>query len=233
MQRSAEILGSSIVVVGAFNPAIFSVDWLEKQNLLGKQDAEGARHADNYLVTKEVATVETEWFVLQVLKDRLTINSKASLHPGIVDLVVGVLCLLAHTPVNAVGLNFSAHYRMESVDDYHRVGDLAAPKEVWHQFFPSDSHAIGLMNLTLRINRGSRDEMRTGGDCINLTLQPSARIHAGVAFSYNDHHEVGEQENGKFSKAEFAASIVEQEWKPSYENALRLFSETLDRLLAK
>ena len=39
MTRTADIFGSSVVAVGAFNPAIFSPDWLERNKLIGQDDA--------------------------------------------------------------------------------------------------------------------------------------------------------------------------------------------------
>jgi hypothetical protein len=37
---TAEILASTIVAVGDFNPAIFTADWLEANGLIGSDDAD-------------------------------------------------------------------------------------------------------------------------------------------------------------------------------------------------
>ena len=43
MAYNAEILASAIVAIGDFNPAIFTPDWLERNGLIGKDDADAAR----------------------------------------------------------------------------------------------------------------------------------------------------------------------------------------------
>jgi hypothetical protein len=58
VKHTAEILTSSIIVIGAFNPAIFSPDWLERNRLIGKGDADEVReggHGKTLIVSHEVA----------------------------------------------------------------------------------------------------------------------------------------------------------------------------------
>jgi hypothetical protein len=45
-----ESFGSSIVVLGSFNPVIFSPDWLEFHKLIGKDDAASARKSDAFIL---------------------------------------------------------------------------------------------------------------------------------------------------------------------------------------
>lgn len=73
MAHKPETFSSSIVAIGDFNPAIFSPDWLERNDLIGEGDAETAREG-NYgrqmLVSHQVSTFETAWFALQVLENQ-------------------------------------------------------------------------------------------------------------------------------------------------------------------
>jgi hypothetical protein len=119
--HTAEILTSSIVAVGDFNPAIFSPDWLERNDLIGEGDAdtarEGGRTRSMMLVSHQATTFETEWFALQVLESQFSLTSKDVLSPAFKDLAVGIFQLVPHTPVTAVGLNFLGHFKLASEHD--------------------------------------------------------------------------------------------------------------------
>ena len=125
---TAEIFGSSIVLVGQFNPAIFTADWLERNSLIGSEDAEYARASTNVLVSHAVAVCETEWFALQVLENQFSLTSKGALSHAFRDLAEGIATLVPHTPVTALGLNFMGHYKMSTEAGYHMVGDVLVPK---------------------------------------------------------------------------------------------------------
>ena len=231
MAYTAEILTSAIVVVGRFNPAIFSPDWLERNGLIGKDDADAARDGgqdQSLLVSHQVTGFETEWFVLQVLENRFSLTSKGALSPAFKDLAVGTLQLVPHTPVTAVGLNFLGDFKMASEDDYHRVGDVLAPKDVWKALYP-DEYA-GLASLTVRIQRGSR-QLVEAKDEKRIAVQPSARIKFGVLISYNDHHDVTIDNDDGLRPAERSADIIDKQWDASWQDALRVFDGILSKTL--
>ena len=75
MAHGPEILSSAVVVVGNFNPAIFSLDWLERNGLIGEADATMAREGITgkpLIISKQVSILETEWFSLQVFDNQFT-----------------------------------------------------------------------------------------------------------------------------------------------------------------
>src|SRR5258706_3559913 len=94
MQRTPEGFGSAIVAVGAFNPAIFSPDWLEKNNLLGSEDASVARENASIAITSQFTRFEVEWATVQVLQNQFSVTSKGPLTPAILDLAKGALSIL-------------------------------------------------------------------------------------------------------------------------------------------
>ena len=137
----SEIFESSIVVGGNFNPAIFSPYWMEKNNLIGSDVAKNALESPSLIITNQALRFETEWFVLQVLPQQFSLTSKGAIAPMMRDLAEQVFLLLPHTPVTAVGLNFQGHYKINTIEDYHKIGDTLAPKKIWDQihFFPEQS----------------------------------------------------------------------------------------------
>lgn len=227
MTHTAEILSSSIVAVGDFNPAIFSPDWLERNNLIGKGDAEAARDArqGSLLISHEVTAFETDWFALQVLETRLSLTSKGALSHAFKDLAVGIFQLVPHTPVTAVGLNFLAHYNLASEAEYHMVGDVLAPKDIWKTLFPGESP--GLADLTIRIQPCIRGELLKTKDEKRITLRPSDKFKFGVYLSYNDHHDVIAPNEDNLRPAERVLSIIEKRWESSWKDSIRAFDGLL------
>ena len=120
MTFTAEVLVSSIVVIGDFNPAIFTPDWREKNELIGEGDATVAREGRanrKPLISHQVTNFDTDWFALQVLDNKLTLNSRGVLTPMLKDLTVGIFQLLSHTPVIAIGMNFIGQFKLKSADE--------------------------------------------------------------------------------------------------------------------
>ena len=234
MAHTPEILTSSIVVVGDFNPAIFSPDWLERNGLIGKGDADTVRDGSqgkSLLVSHQVVTFETKWFALQVLENQFSLTSKDALSPAFKDLAVGIFQLVPHTPVTAVGLNFLGHFKLATEDEYHRVGDVLAPKDIWKGLYPDDGP--GLADLTIRIQRWTRGEALKTKDEKRISVQPSSKIKFGVFLSYNDHYDVSTTVEDNLRSAERVATIIDNKWESSWEDAVRVFDGVLSKTLGK
>lgn len=234
MAYTAEILASHIVVVGDFNPAIFSPDWLERNNLIGEGDAAAAREGSQgrpLLISHQVSTFESHSFALQVLENQLSLTSKGALSPAFKDLAAGIFQLVSHTPVNAVGLNFTGHFRLSSQDEYHRFGDVLAPKDIWTTLYGGES--AGLEQLTIRFQRGSRDNPADTKDEKRITVQPSRSLKYGVSLSLNDHHDLTRGGEDNLTPAERVAIIVDTQWEPAWQDAVRVFDKVLSAALTK
>lgn len=235
MAYTPELFSSAIIAVGDFNPAIFSPDWLERNGLIGKDDAETVRDGSQgqpLLVSHQVATFETKWFALQVLENQFSLTSKDALSPAFKDLAVGIFQLVPHTPVGAVGLNCFGHYKLASEDEYHRVGDVLAPKAIWKFLYPGESP--GLADLTIRIQCAPRGEPLKTKDEKRISVQPSSKIKFGVFLSYNDHHDLSTSDDDDVRPAaERVADVIENQWESSWQDAVRVFDGVLSRTLAK
>jgi hypothetical protein len=156
--RAPDSFSSAIVAVGAFNPAILTPDWLEKNQLIGSDDAENARNFEGLIISQQVTVFETDWFALQVLDNQFSLTSKGALSPTLRDLASGIFALVPHTPVTALGLNFLGDYKMPSLDQYHKVGDILAPKDIWSKIYPPEENSVGLMSLSVKIQNGKRED---------------------------------------------------------------------------
>lgn len=236
MSPTLEKFGANIVVVGNFNPRIFTVDWLERNELIGPDDAETARQEKEMLVTSQVSRIETEWFLLQVLEQRLSIESRGVVTPKIQDLAIGIFSVLVHLPVGAIGINFDAHYGIGSVDGLHKIGDALAPKGPWHKAYPAETHAAGLERLTIRIDPFPRGgEAPQFRDYKQYELQPSKHVSNGVYVTYNNHFDIEFREDASDNKgtsAAISAKILEECWQASWDESTKTFLSVLEQALA-
>lgn len=233
MVEKAEMFASSIVCLGAFNSPIFSPDWLERQRLIGEQDAEVARKAPSYVVSGQVTQYETSWFAIQVLENQFSLTSKGALTGAFKDLFVSILHLLPQTPITAIGINFMGHFKMAKLDDLHQIGDALTPKAIWRELFPSEDSPPGLASLTIQVRKLDRKEITAKGrDWLNITIQPSAIIAGGVYMAYNDHHDIPLNDDSSLTAAERAAQIVEERWETSNDDALKVFNGILSKTLS-
>lgn len=234
MAHTAEIFTSLIVAVGDFNPAIFSPDWLERNGLIGEDDADIAREGSqgkSLIVSRQVSNFETKWFALQVLENQFSLTSKDALSPAFKDLAVGIFQLVPHTPLTAVGLNFVGHFKLATEDDYHRLGDMLAPKDIWEGLYPDQAH--GLADLTIQIRSGDRSKPQKTKDEKRVSVQPSTRIKFGIFLSYNDHKDVSAGEEDDLTPAERGSAIIDKEWESSWQDARRVFDGLLSVVRSK
>jgi hypothetical protein len=131
MPLKAEISGSSIVLIGSFNPAIFHPQWFARQGLISDSEADNATIK---ISVPQVSHFETEGFIMQVVPERFSVTSQPNANPAALqDLVSGAFYILEHTPVTGIGLNRHLHIAMESEDDWNRLGDRLAPKDGWNR----------------------------------------------------------------------------------------------------
>lgn len=231
--HTAEILTSSIVAVGGFNPAIFSPDWLERNKLIGEDDAAAARegsHAKALLVSHQVSAFESDWFALQVLENQFSLTSKGALSPAFKDLAAGIFQLVSHTPVAAVGLNFTGHFKLASFDEYHKVGDVLAPKDIWNSLYADES--AGMEQVTILFKRGTREKPEHTKDEKRITVQPSRSLKYGVTVSINDHHDVTTASEENLTPAERVALIISSQWEPALNDAVSVFDKVISMALA-
>lgn len=226
---SIEMLTSAIVVVGDFNPSIYSPDWLEGSQLIGAADADGARQHENLVLTKQVSKVESEWFILDVLQDRFSLTSKGPVAPTLRDLAVGIFSLLPHTPVRAIGLNFMAHYKLSKDDDWHRLGDTLVPKTVWRELYKDEKLNIGMADVTVLVQEGKREEGPTSGALKRLSVQPSAKVKNGVYFALNDHHPIDIKKGDSSMPGEVVVSVINDHWQRTWDEALAVFAGVIER----
>ncbi len=129
MPPQLELQGATIVLLGSFNPAIFHPAWFAANDLLRQKEADNANIEVTHI---EVAAFSTEWLQINCTRERFQATTiQQAFSESLRDLVLGILTLLSHTPVKAMGLNTEFHFRVPSERYWHDVGDRLAPKPDW------------------------------------------------------------------------------------------------------
>ncbi|MEW6376033.1 MAG: hypothetical protein AB1502_09645 [Thermodesulfobacteriota bacterium] len=175
-----EIDGSSIVLLGAFNLAIFHPLWFKINQLIRPEEADAAKLEVTH---PAVSIFSLEWFKLQVEMERFVVETtdKANFGP-ISDLVLGTFSILDHTPVRALGINRMMHFKMESIEEWHAFGHMLAPKDVWHGIMDRP----GLRSLTMD------DPRDDPAGYIRVRIEPLNRVDPGIFIEVNNHYEIKE-----------------------------------------
>jgi hypothetical protein len=181
MNEEPDIAAVDAVLIGKFNPGLFSASWFARHHQIREEEAQSAE-ARTEKVRNEVFHMRAAAFELLVLPERFSINAAWADAALIRDLVVGTFRILEHTPVTAFGINANAHYRAASLEEWHKVGDCLAPKQLWNQVFPDQQ--VGMSRVQMKIERGDTPNRHR-----NITVQPSAQINPGIFLAWNDHHE--------------------------------------------
>jgi hypothetical protein len=169
-----EIDEAAIVMIGSFNPAIFQPHWLGSLELIRPEEAETAKIR---IIQQDLADFTTDWFQLQVLQNRFLLRSSDPTHYApLRDLAAAIFTLLPHTPIKALGLNRMLHFKMPSIEAWHGIGHVLAPKDPWNEIFESPG-------LRAMIMQGGREELP--GGILNVKIEPSAQVQPGLYVEVN------------------------------------------------
>jgi len=208
----------SIVLRGAFNPAIFQPGWLAERGLLRPQEAENAQIQ---VIHPEVTAFTAGWLNLQVTRDQyIAISGDANAHELLRDFVSGTFRLFEHTPVWAAGFNHAFHYSM-SWELNVRLGDVIVPTAPW-------SFLKNPLYNTLQVV-AERDDGREGA--VNVTLAPSQEVEGAQVIVVNDHFQLAAQE--KPVSAVLVLDLITAAWDASHDRADGIATGLLANLDAK
>ena len=193
MRIEPEIGGADVIVLGAFNPALFTPAWFVLHGLLPERAADGA---EVELIHPQVTKFTFDWLHLQVRAEYFSAETSQAPHVRVRDLVVRVFReRLPHPPLKGFGINRYVHFPVRSPAERDRIIRTLAPVEPWGRWGlalgPDGDHG-GMTSLTM----SQLDPPgRTAGDRINVTMEPSTRIEdprLGVYVCVNDHYSIDE-----------------------------------------
>lgn len=215
MKKKPEIQYIDIVLLGDFNPVIFSPAWFAAHGLIGETEAETA---EVQLIHSDVAVFSLPWCRIQVTRERFSaLTEQEAYFPILYDLIVGTFQLLSHTPVRALGINRGMHIKFDSDEQWHDFGHFLAPKEPWKNIFDES----GMLRLEVTPQYPPKDSLN---GLLRIKTEPSNRIIPGVVFNINSHFEI--QDN----KAK-GCNIIIEKLKEKWDKINRQAEKAVETLL--
>ena len=216
MRFDPEISGVTVVLVGDFNPAIFTPAWFALHQLLPESVA---TNAELKVAHRQVTSFDADWLNLEVRTERFIANTSLAPYVRLHDLVVRVFKdHLYHTPIRAFGINRIIHFQVPNLAARDQIGIKLAPVDPWGswgQALGLKSEHGGMTSLTMS---QFDPEGRPSGGQVNVTVEPSSRIgesRFGVYVAVNDHYAIESAESG------------------TVERTMRLFDENFDKSIQR
>ena len=217
MRVEPELSGVSVVLLGDFNPAIFTPAWFALHGLLPENVADSA---DLRVAHQQVTEFAADWLLLQVTIDRFFVETLQAPHIRLRDLVARIFKEhLNHTPLRAFGINRNVHFQVKSLAERDRIGRTLAPVEpwgAWGQDLGLNGEHGGMTSLTM--SQGNPEGRPTGGQ-INVTVEPSYQIsnwRTGVHVRVNDHYAI---DNANLGTVEHLMELFEDNFDTSLERS--------------
>ncbi len=202
-----------VVMVGDFNPAIVQPSWLLYYGLLKEQEAESAK-VDVICADATVFEIG-DWLKIEVLRDRFVLHSSnEGCYESLRDVLVGVLNLLSHTPLKAIGINKTHTYAYDNNKDINFINktliNFSSLKEINEQ-------------LSFQFNRND-----TYDGYIQITCQPQNDTKE-IFLSINDHYQLDKTPNA-LPGSILAIDILSNKWYDSL-NTCNTYIEKLYKLM--
>jgi hypothetical protein len=209
----------STVLLGRFNPLIFSPEWLETNKIIGPEEAASAREGGIEVMAPNITSINLGTMKLVVEEQRFMLIVGDEPLVRAKDFPVNCFNLLRHTPVHAVGLNYNSTLIGSDLEAWHRFGDELAPKGPWGDFLtgPDDKRLGGLRGLTLEQQAGPDERQAYTRLSIDVgeSLPP---MHATL--NVNDHFKLGDIDSPQ-SGAE-ACKLIDEVWDNAMERSKAL-----------
>jgi hypothetical protein len=211
---NCEIDGTSVVLVGSFNPAIFHPSWFSEHDIIRKGLDE---KATLQVASPEVTSFTLDWLNLQVTRDRFqAIVTDAQYAEPLRDFVVSTFTFLEHTPIHQMGINRDQHF-LSDKEHMDKLGDLLAPKTLWQKVLDDPL----LQSLTILAKRAG-----SNAKYFRVTVQSSLRLlpRPGVYIGTNEHFEMEARGAGPFLE------VLVRSWRGNMDHAKKVAEHLMTQI---
>jgi len=132
MRIEPEFGAASVVMVGHFNPSIFSPAWFQKVGLASEKEADEAKIS---MIHPEFAMFKLGTKEIQARLDRFSAQTSEAPWISLADFVASTFGeFLPHTPISILGINRFVHFRVGSEIVRNRIGRILAPTKPWGEW---------------------------------------------------------------------------------------------------
>src|SRR4051812_16063321 len=129
MRIEPETGSVAIVLLGRFNPAIFSPLWFSRSGITTERETD---QAEISIIHPDVSIFRIGTKNLHVDRERFQIETTEAPWVIILDFVLRTFReALPHTPVFQLGINRLVHFSVGSEEIRNRIGGVLAPTAPW------------------------------------------------------------------------------------------------------
>lgn len=205
-------------LLGSFNPRIFERLWFAQNGLVPAEEAE---QAEMQMIDRDFCRLHFGWAELVVVENRLQLRTtpETVADAQVRDLLVGMLKLLPHTPIERGSIHHRADIAIATEEEWHAVGDALAPKELWDGILEQP----GMFDFAML---GKRPDDLEGA--VKVRIQPSQSVEPGVFINVNDEFLISEADGGVTE----AAEVIETLWPAAERRASEIREQLLTRLVS-
>jgi len=216
------IHSAAVVMLGNFNPAIFSPAWFALNDLIPDFDPDTAAVR---IITGEYTQISAANVHVIAQQDRFQVETFDDPFVTILDLIIGIFGVkLPHTPIHQFGINYQLHFALESAEQRVRFGRLLAPIAPWgawgrniEEESTEIEHTGGVREI---IMEEAAPPGRKKGGYRRVNIAPSLRLDIvdpmlGVFISVNDHYAFEREKDEPID-----ASLAIEELKNRFEQSI-------------
>jgi hypothetical protein len=180
----ADLIGTSIVLIGPFDPKSIQPANLASNGLLSDADVVQLRYD---VLAPEITIAQLPWMQLIIEPNKLTASSTIQnpIAEPMRDFVFSFCDTGAIKRFTALGINHDIHFAVSSQEVWHKIGHALVPKDnLWRKL----TREPGTLSVAIR---GQRDDDLPGS--VTVKVEPSVRIHPGAYIQVNDHFDADEK----------------------------------------
>ena len=223
MRIEPENANVSLVMLGHFNPSIFTPQWFAWHGILPEKVV---NIADLKIAHPQITMFGADWLNLIVQPERFAISTTQSPFVRLQDLAVRIFREhLPHTPLAVLGINREVHFSVQNFAECNKLSRLLAPVEPWGDW-GEKLKLGGMTSLTMtQLNL----EGRPPGGAINVTVEPLNRGgqgRFGISVRVNDHYTI-ENLDSQMANREIVALLEK-----NFDESLRRADQIIDHIMS-
>ncbi|NNN06110.1 MAG: hypothetical protein HKL90_09450 [Elusimicrobia bacterium] len=210
---------TALVLVGAFNPAVYQPWWFEMNKLVGSGTANAA---EIKIVHDQVTQFSMGWAEIQVTQNRFTIGtSDESREEALIDLARST-CLLTHDAISAFGINTATHFTVEDDAMLDKIGHSLVPKDyAWKGILKEPkTHTVVVQEAHSDATPG----------LLSIRIEGSVLYRPGIFVGLNDHFETADKATGKPIASSKAMKLLDEQWPSTMTKSREIVAKLMDTL---
>lgn len=226
MRYDPDIQSASIVLLGKFNPPIFSPAWFARTGILSTEEAETAT---TEIIHQEIAKFKLDRLHIEVLPNRFVATSTMEPYSRLLDEILKLFSeQLPHSPIDKLGINYEVHFKLENARKRNELGRALAPTKPWGELgkrieVSATDMPSGMVVLVMQ------ESSITGREkgWRRVQIEPSVMVPglAGVRIQVNDHFEITSPD---FLGATPIMGVLRANFDVSLQNSKKIVSQLMD-----